>query len=339
MPEGLFMVRQSEDAAKLHRSLGQTLAAYRKASSLTQSDLARATNYDRTSIAHIEAGRQSPPERTFWQTIDTSVSAHGALVDQYDAVCDQKLSLKQDELKRTQATHRARADNLSLETVRSSHNITSPGDSLSEEGDHTERRDALRLGLVAAVAPDVLRRVLRETADDHPLAVRLRAQAARAHARQGQRIECEALFVEANKLYDRLPAAPPLHYGVDTIALADYALTSYPASAYIWLGDFEQAENCAQQAVALHQNVPVASRSPSREAIARIDLGIALAALGAPDEAVAQGCEALASSRVVDSVCSRAGDLAAVLASRYPRLPESQQFQDQVRELTQGASR
>ena len=75
-------------------------------------------------------------------------------------------------------------------------------------------------------------RGINKAADDHPLAVRLRAQAARAHARQGQRLECEALFVEANELYDRLPSAPPLHYGVDTIALADYALTSYPASRH-----------------------------------------------------------------------------------------------------------
>jgi transcriptional regulator with XRE-family HTH domain len=123
------MVRQSQDVVKLHRSLGQALASYRKASSVTQSDLARATNYDRTSIAHIEAGRQSPPERVFWETVDASVGACGALVDQYDAVCDLELSLKQAELRRTQATHRARADNLSLETVRSSHNITSPSDS------------------------------------------------------------------------------------------------------------------------------------------------------------------------------------------------------------------
>ena len=59
------------------------------------------------------------------------------------------------------------------------------------------------------------------------------------------------------------------------------------------------------------------------DAIARIDLGIALAALGSPDEAVAEGRRALASPRVVDSVLSRAGDLDSALTARYPDLPEA----------------
>jgi len=167
----------------------------------------------------------------------------------------------------------------------------------------------------------------------HPLAVRLRGQALRAHARLGQRDECEHLLTEAKDLYDRLPSTTPMRFTVDTRVLADYALTGFPASSYIWLGDFEQAKRYAHQAVAAHQAVPAQSRSPSREAVARIDLGIALAELGSPDEAMGQGRLALTSPRVVGSVRSRAAELDRVLAVRYPRLAADQEFHEQYSEL------
>jgi len=124
-----------------------------------------------------------------------------------------------------------------------------------------------------------------------------------------------------------------MRFTVDTRILADYALTGFSASSYIWLGDFEEAKRCAQQAVIVHEAAPPQSRSPSREAVARIDLGIAMAELGAPDEAIGQGTLALASPRVVDSVLSRAADLDTVLTGRYPRLPAAQEFHEQYREL------
>ncbi|MEA2593374.1 MAG: hypothetical protein QOD62_3205, partial [Actinomycetota bacterium] len=71
----------------------------------------------------------------------------------------------------------------------------------------------------------------------------------------------------------------------------------------------------------------------SKEAIARIDLGIALAELGEADEAIGQGRLALASPRVVDSVRSRAADLDAVLTARYPGLPATREFHEQYDNL------
>jgi hypothetical protein len=59
-------------------------------------------------------------------------------------------------------------------------------------------------------------------------------------------------------------------------------------------------------------------RSPKREAIARIDLSIALAHLGSLDEATAHGSQALFSVRVVDSVLSRAGELDKALMTCFP---------------------
>ncbi len=167
----------------------------------------------------------------------------------------------------------------------------------------------------------------------HPLAVRLRAQAARANARLGQREACEELFAEARELYERLPSVAPIRLTVDTGTLASYAMTAYPASAYIWLKDFERAKAHAEEAVSVHESAPAESCSPSREAIARIDLGIALAELGSADEAVGQGRLALASSRVVDSVLSRAGDLNSVLMARYPDLSDARDFSEQYRQM------
>jgi tetratricopeptide (TPR) repeat protein len=165
----------------------------------------------------------------------------------------------------------------------------------------------------------------------HPLAVRLRAQAARAHARLGQREPCETLFGEAQRLHERLPARAPSRFTIDTGALASYAMTAYPASAYTWLGDFRTALDHAKAALAVHESAPPASKSPSREAIARLDLATALAQLGTPDEAVILGSQALTSTRVVTSVLLRARDLNKVLVNRYPKLACVREFHEQYR--------
>jgi hypothetical protein len=187
-------------------------------------------------------------------------------------------------------------------------------------------------------AATAARRGIERAPTSHPLAVRLRGQAARAHARLGQRDECEDLLTEAKELYDLLPSATPMRFTVDTRVLADYALTGFPASSYIWLADFKQAKRYAEQAVALHEAASPASRSPSREAVARIDLGIALTELGAADEAIGQGHLALASPRVVDSVRFRAADLDAVLTRRYPGVPAVQEFHEQYGNLVRATS-
>src|SRR6267378_7039048 len=64
------------------------------------------------------------------------------------------------------------------------------------------------------------RRGIERAPAAHPVAVRLRGQAARAHARLGQRDECERLLTEARDLYDRLPSRTPMRFTVDTRVLA-----------------------------------------------------------------------------------------------------------------------
>ncbi|GAA0368450.1 hypothetical protein GCM10010151_67970 [Actinoallomurus spadix] len=169
--------------------------------------------------------------------------------------------------------------------------------------------------------------------DDHPIAVRLRAKAARAHARLGHRAECEDLLRGAEELHNRLPTEPPTRFGMDTGPLAEYAVTAYPASAFIWLEDYEQAERHAERAVAVHEATPSSDPSPGHVAIARIDLGIALCHLGAPDAAAAAGVTALESSRVFESLRSRAGDLDAALTARYPETGHARDFHERYLEL------
>ena len=182
-------------------------------------------------------------------------------------------------------------------------------------------------------AATAARRGIAAAPPGHPLAIRLRAQAARAHARLGQREECEQMLREAGDLYDRLPARSPMRFATDTGVLASYAMTAYPASCYLWLGDYRQAEAHGRLALAAHEAAPHASRSPTREAIARIDLAIAVTALGEPDEGADLGRAALASSRVVDSVRSRAGELDAVLAARYPDHDGAAGYREMYRSL------
>lgn len=113
------MARQTETVRKLRREIGAVLAAYLDASLLSHSELARITNYHRTSISHIQAGRQFP-ERGFWEKVDEVLGAGGALVARYDHVCDQEEKLKRAELERQRAKRRARVQSMMHNTTRPS---------------------------------------------------------------------------------------------------------------------------------------------------------------------------------------------------------------------------
>ncbi|WP_433180429.1 hypothetical protein [Actinoallomurus sp. CA-150999] len=203
-------------------------------------------------------------------------------------------------------------------------------DALASIATYTDRPDRA----VAAA-----RRGITRAPGGHPIAVRLRAKAARAHARLGQRAECEDLLRGAEELHDRLPARPPHRFGAETGPLAEYAVTAYPASAFIWLEDYEQARRHAERAVAVHASASSTDPSPGHVAIARIDLGIALCHLGAPDAAAAAGATALESSRVFESLRARAGDLDAALTARYAETGFARDFHERYLELRRVSSR
>lgn len=106
------MVRKTEEVTSLYRAVGECLAAYRDAASVTQGALARATSYDRTSICHVEAGRQFPPDRAFWETADAAVDAGGAVLAQYDWACSQILAIERVKLDKLDSERRARIDDM-----------------------------------------------------------------------------------------------------------------------------------------------------------------------------------------------------------------------------------
>ncbi len=174
--------------------------------------------------------------------------------------------------------------------------------------------------------------------NQHPLSVRLRAQAACARARQGQRAECVELLTEAQELHDRLPARSPGRLPVDNDIFASHAITARTASSYIWIADYKQAEKHARTALAVGESASPMDRSPKREAIARIDLSIALTHLGSLDEATAHGSQALSSVRVVDSVLSRAGELDKALMTCFPHEAITQSFHEQYLQITRQAN-
>ncbi len=180
----------------------------------------------------------------------------------------------------------------------------------------------------------VAQKGMAKTSADHVLTARLSVQAARANARLGQRAECETLLRTAEEVYERLPAHAPGRFGIDTGTVSAHTVIDYPAAVYISLGDFEKARQRAEVAVATHESRPARFRSASREAIARIDLGIALARLGSPDEAVAMGSRALESPRIVERIRSRAAYLDEVLMKRYPGMGEVEDFHQRRLALT-----
>jgi tetratricopeptide (TPR) repeat protein len=184
-------------------------------------------------------------------------------------------------------------------------------------------------------------RGLRAVPAGHPLAVRLHGQAGRAAARLAQKgccapEDCHGHLCQAEALYDALPARCPKRFGLDTATLASYAVHSYAASSYLALGQFGKAKASAERALTVHVSAPPQDRSPSREAIARIDLGVALAALGEPEEACGLGRQALASGRVVGSVLGRASELGTLVTRRYPALAEGRELVEQTRALSVG---
>jgi hypothetical protein len=191
---------------------------------------------------------------------------------------------------------------------------------------YSERPDSAMRAAMQGVA---------KVSTSHPLAVRLRAHAARAYARLGQREPCETLFAEAQRLRERLPARAPSRFTMDTGIHASYAMTAFPASAYLWLRDFETARTHGEAALVSIESAPPGSRQ-QRQIFARLILATALVGLGTPDDAAVLGSQALTSTRVLTSgMVARARDLDRALVSRYPRLACAREFHEQYRHVAQ----
>jgi hypothetical protein len=174
---------------------------------------------------------------------------------------------------------------------------------------------------------------IAQVSTDHPLAIQLRVKAARAYAGLGDRKTFETLFTEARHLHDQMPTQTPSRFTIGTGMQASYAITAYPAHAYLWLEDFEAARAHAEAALTAHKSATPGVSSPGKGDMARLDLATALAHLGAPDEAAALGSQALTSACAPNFVLTHARDLNAALVSRYPTLTCVRDFHEQYRQI------
>ena len=154
---------------------------------------------------------------------------------------------------------------------------------------------------------------------------------ARTLAYLGRRDDFNHAIGQALDLYEKLPSPSPTRFGKRTEKLAAYAITSYPASSCLALGMFEEAKRHAETALREYSTATARDRSPSREAITKLELAMAMAKLGDPEHAVHLGKEALSSSRIVRSVVNRARQLEHFLLDRYPELPAIDELRDRVK--------
>lgn len=138
------MAREPAYVAAQRRVLGRRLAEQRRTAGLTQLELARALHYERTSVTHIEAGRQPAP-RSFWQRADQLLHADGALLAGYEQL-DAAHSTRH-------AVHRAaRCDQPSGQSMRWAPSVTTVVDEIVSTWAH-----ALPAASVVAAGPAALR--------------------------------------------------------------------------------------------------------------------------------------------------------------------------------------
>jgi hypothetical protein len=92
---------------------------------------------------------------------------------------------------------------------------------------------------------------------------------------------------------------------------------STAATSSLWLGHDDQAQTFALQAMKVYEQDPTAS--PTRRAITALDLGIACARLGDPEQAVAHGIVALTTTpRQAVAIATRSSTLCHIQDALTP---------------------
>jgi hypothetical protein len=185
-----------------------------------------------------------------------------------------------------------------------------------------------------ATARDAALKGLGQAPKKSPAAVRVACQLTRTYARLGDEDSFLDALGDTRRRLDGLPSLGLGLFSADAGRIASYAATSS-----IWLGQPQQATAYAEDALAHYAQVPPEQRSPTREAISRLDLGLALVGLNAPDGAAEEALRALNSERVTGSVLARAGDLDAAMQKRYPDYRGTEDFHERYMTLTEQTQR
>ncbi len=161
-------------------------------------------------------------------------------------------------------------------------------------------------------------------------AVRLACQLTRAYGRLGEQDRFDDALMTTRRQFDQLPSPGSGLFSADAGRIASYAATSS-----IWLRRPDDAVRYASDALDFYAAADPAERSPTREAIARLDLGLALIAMKTPDGAAEEALTALNSERITEAVLTRAGEVDAALQRRYPRLSATREVHERYLNLTQ----
>jgi hypothetical protein len=174
-----------------------------------------------------------------------------------------------------------------------------------------------------AAARDAALKGLGQAPTDSAAAVRVVCQLMRAYARLGDEDRFRDSLRDTRHRLDGLHIHGSGLFSADTGRIASYAATSS-----IWLGKPQQAATYAREALAYYTQVAPEQRSPTREAISRLDLGLAFVGLNSPDGATEEALNALNSERMTGSVLARAGELDATLQQQYPRYRGTREFHE-----------
>lgn len=160
-----------------------------------------------------------------------------------------------------------------------------------------------------------------------PAYVRLLGQLARAHARLGQVEPASTALADLRREADQ----QPVH--VRGLWTADAARAwSIAASSNLWTGQHQQAQACAQEALAIYEEDP--SISPTRLAIAALDCGMAWLKLGDPERAVEHGMIALSTPRLSSAIAARSSSLCLALERSFPDAEAVAQLRHALKELS-----
>ncbi len=185
-----------------------------------------------------------------------------------------------------------------------------------------------------AAGRDAALKGLGQAPKDSTAAVRVACQLTRAYARLGDEDRFRDALCDTQRRLDSLPVLGSGLFSADAGRIASYAATSS-----IWLGQPQQAVSYATEALSYYGQVAPEQRSPTREAISRLDLGLALVGLDAPDGATEEALHALGSERVTGSVLARAGELDAALRQHYPNYRGTADYHERYLALSSQAGR
>jgi DNA-binding XRE family transcriptional regulator len=179
-----------------------------------------------------------------------------------------------------------------------------------------------------SASKDAAERGLKQAPRGSAAAVRVSAQLVRACAKLGRADQVQDVLKDTQTRFDQLA-----HQGSGLFSVDAGRLSSYAASSYMSLGQPDRAMSYAQEALAFYRGVDLSERSPTREAIARLDLALAHVALRQPDNAAEQITQALGSERITAAVVRELGGLTVRMQRKYPQLGMTKELAERHGEM------